>query len=226
MSQLALPLQLADHAVFASFLAAGNETTVSTLREIASGAEGPGCWIWGAAGTGKTHLLQAVCDLAGDESVYVPLKMFVDSAPGILDGLASRPLVCLDDVQQVAGKPEWEQALFCLYNDVTDARGRIVAAARAAPRSVAIALPDLASRFSQLTTFQLRALGEVESRAALQLRAAHRGLDLPNETAQFLLNRSRRDMASLYDVLDRLDSEALRAQRRLTIPFVKSVLGS
>jgi DnaA family protein len=47
---------------------------------------------------------------------------------------------------------------------------------------------------------------------------------LPDDTAQFLLSRSRRDMASLYGVLDRLDDEALRAQRRLTIPFVKGVL--
>jgi len=58
----------------------------------------------------------------------------------------------------------------------------------------------------------------------LQLRAGHRGLDLPDETAQFLLNRSRRDMASLYKLLDTLDDEALRAQRRLTIPFVRDVI--
>ena len=31
-------------------------------------------------------------------------------------------------------------------------------------------------------------------------------------------------MASLYDVLDVLDEEALRAQRRLTVPFVRDVL--
>ena len=59
---------------------------------------------------------------------------------------------------------------------------------------------------------------------ALQLRATHRGLDLPDETASYLLSRSRRDMASLYDVLDVLDEEALRAQRRLTVPFVRDVL--
>jgi DnaA family protein len=60
---------------------------------------------------------------------------------------------------------------------------------------------------------------------ALRLRAGQRGLDLPDETASFLLNRTRRDMASLYRLLDELDKEALIARRRLTIPFVREVLG-
>jgi DnaA family protein len=59
---------------------------------------------------------------------------------------------------------------------------------------------------------------------ALKLRARHRGLELPDDTARFLLSRSRRDMTSLYRLLDKLDAEALIAQRRLTIPFVRDVL--
>jgi DnaA family protein len=92
-------------------------------------------------------------------------------------------------------------------------------------RECPIELPDLQSRLARLATFQVNALGDDERVQALQLRARHRGLDLPDETARFLLSRSRRDMASLYGVLDKLDSEALRAKRRLTIPFVKEVLG-
>jgi len=87
-----------------------------------------------------------------------------------------------------------------------------------------ISLPDLQSRLARLVTYQVQALGEDERILALQLRARHRGLDLPDDTARYLLSRSRRDMASLYGLLDKLDLEALRAQRRLTIPFVKEVL--
>jgi DnaA family protein len=82
----------------------------------------------------------------------------------------------------------------------------------------------LQSRLARLATFQVRTLSDEERIEALQLRAEHRGLDLPDDTARFLLSRSRRDMASLYELLDKLDEEALRAQRRLTIPFVKEVL--
>jgi len=224
MSQLVLPLRLADHAVFDSFFALGNETLVATLAEVAAGRGDHGCWLWGAPATGKTHLLQAVCDRAGDGSVYVPLSMFVGAGPAILDGLAGRQLVCIDDVDAVAGDADWEIALFDLYNQIVDAGGQLVVSASSAPRESAFELADLRSRLSRLPVFQLQSLDDEQRVAALQLRARHRGLKLPGETAHYLLKRSKRDMASLFDVLDKLDLESLRAQRRLTIPFVRDVL--
>ena len=121
MSQLALPLQLADHAVFASFLPGGNAALVATLRALADGDEGHGCWLWGANSTGKTHLLQDVCENAGDRSAYVPLSLFSAAGADILDGLASRELVCIDDIDRVVGDDAWEAALFDLCNQVFDA---------------------------------------------------------------------------------------------------------
>ncbi len=225
MSQLALPLQLADHAVFASFLERGNETLVSTLSGIADGNDGYGCWLWGPPATGKTHLLQAVCDAAGDRSAYLPLSMFAAAGPQLLEGLSSREVVCLDDVNVALGDSAWEAALFGLCNQIIDAGGQLVVSAAAPPRESSIMLPDLGSRLRKLPVFQVHALNEAERVEALQLRSGHRGLELPDDTARYLLKHSRRDMASLYDLLDKLDKEALRAKRRLTIPFVRSVVG-
>ncbi len=224
MSQLALPLQLADHAVFTSFLPDGNETLVATLQELASGGNGHGCWLWGADANGKTHLLQAVCDVAGDRSAYVPLSLFDTAGAVILDGLANRELVCIDDIDRVVGDDLWEAALFDLCNQVFDAGGQLVVSASSSPRECMIVLPDLSSRLSRLPVFQIRPLDEDELVAALQLRSRHRGLELPDVAARYLLKRSRRDMASLYELLDRLDFAALRAKRRLTVPFVRDVL--
>ena len=224
MSQLALPLRLADHAVFASFLGDGNEGPVAMLQAQADGTSDTGCWLWGPAASGKTHLLQATCDRAGDRSVYVPLPMLVDTDPAVLEGLGRRELVCIDDLDVVAGRDEWERALFELCNEILDLGGRLVIAAAHAPRHSRIVLADLASRLSRLPVFQLRPLAEARRAAALQLRAGHRGLELPDDTARYLLSHSRRDMTSLYKLLDKLDAEALRAQRRLTIPFVKAVM--
>lgn len=224
MSQLALPLQLADHAVFASFLDSGNEALVATLANIASGGDGHGCWLSGARATGKTHLLQAVCENAGDRSVYLPMVTIVQAGPEILDGLASRELICIDDIQEITGDPNWEAALFDLCNQVFDAHGQLIVSAASSPRECPFELADLRSRFSKLPVFQMHVLNDDERVAALQLRSRHRGLDLPDDAAKYLLKRSRRDMASLYELLDRLDREALRAKRRLTIPFVRSVL--
>jgi DnaA family protein len=226
MSQLVLPIRLADHAVFESFLAAGNEALVATLGALADRDSDHGCWLWGAPATGKTHLLQAVCERAGDRAVYLPLSVLADAGPAVLEGLARRELVCIDDLDAVLGDAAWEAALFDLCNQLTDGGGQLAVAASAAPRESAIGLADLASRLSRLAVFRVQPLDDEQRIAALQLRATHRGLDLPDESARYLIKRSRRDMASLYELLDKLDLEALRAQRRLTIPFVRDVLRS
>ncbi len=224
MSQLALPIGLDDHAVFESFLPAGNEELVDRLLGLASGEAEGGCWLWGAPSTGKTHLLQAVCDRAGDRSVYVPIRVLADAGPALIVGLESREIVCIDDLDVVAGREGWERAVFNLYNELLANGGQLIVAASMAPRECGFDLPDLSSRMSQLPTYALTMLGEDDRVAALQLRAEHRGLDLPKDTARFLLKRSRRDMTTLYTLLDRLDREALKAKRRLTIPFVRGVL--
>ena len=224
MTQLALPLQLADHAVFASYLESGNEALVATLTRIAGDDDGHGCWLWGASATGKTHLLQAVCEAAGDRAAYMPLSSIAGFGPGILEGLSSRDLICIDDIDRVAGQPEWEVALFDLCNQIFDAGSQLLVSATSSPRECPMELADLRSRLARLPVFQIHALGENELVSALKLRSRHRGLELPDDTARYLLKRSRRDMASLYELLDTLDKEALRAKRRLTIPFVREVL--
>jgi DnaA family protein len=224
LSQLALPLKLQDHAVFDSFFAAGNDGLVAFLLDISVSGRGPGCYIWGPPASGKTHLLQAVCERIGDESVYLPLGEILEAGAGVLQGLAERQFVCVDDLQLVVGEAAWELALFELWNQIADNSGVLIVASTTPPKDSGIVLADLESRLSRLTVFRSNELDEDDRIKALQLRAKFRGLDLPDETANYLLSRSRRDMKSLYRLLDRLDDEALIAKRRLTIPFVRGVL--
>ncbi len=225
MTQLVLPIRLADHAVFETFYPVGNEAAVAHLRSIAAAEAGHGAWLWGAPASGKTHLLQAACERAGDRAVYLTFENPAIADPALLDGLERRALVCLDDVDSIVGDMEWEHAMFALFNAIADAGGQMVLASASAPRSCRFALPDLASRAASLPVFQLRVLDDSACAQALRLRAKRRGLELPNETLRYLLTRSRRDMRSLYRLLDRLDLAALRAQRKLTIPFVRDVIG-
>ena len=225
MSQLALPLKLADHAVFDSFHPAGNETAVAALERLASPGE-RGAWLWGGSGTGKTHLLQAVCASAGDTAMYLPLGELAAANPALVEGLEERALICVDDIDRVAGHAGWEQGLFSLYNALSEHGRTLLVASTASPREAGFALADLDSRLKQLPVFRLSALGDAERAEALRLRARHRGIELPRETASYLLKRSRRDMKSLYALLDTLDTAALSQQRRLTVPFVRAVLDS
>jgi DnaA-homolog protein len=226
MRQLPLGVRLQDRAVFASFLAGRNLQALEHVRALSSGAAGGVAWLAGPVGAGKTHLLQAACAAAGAtrRAGYFPLAELGALGSGVLDGLRDIECLCLDDVDTVAGTAEWERALFGLFCAIEERGGRLIAAAAAPPALLTWALPDLASRFAASAVFQLRVLDEAEQREALKLRAQVRGLDLPEETARYLQRRFPRDMRTLYELLDTLDEAAIIAQRRLTVPFIRSVL--
>jgi DnaA family protein len=227
MQQLPLGVRLPDRAVFASFLPARNGQAVDHLRQVAEAQLAGTTWLCGPQGAGKTHLLQAVCAWANTRmsAAYVPLRELGKLGVGVLDGLRQLECLCLDDLDEVAGQLEWERELFGLWGEIEESGGRLVTAAQAPPALLQWALPDMGSRFSASAVFQLRVLDEAEQQAALQLRARLRGFELPEETSRWLQRRYPRDMKRLYELLDTLDEAALVAQRRLTVPFIREVLG-
>lgn len=225
--QLPLGLVLRDSARFDSFFAGQNREAVTGLRASASGEGESLIYIAGPAGTGKTHLLQAACQqaaLCGRSSAYLPLQELQELQPAIFAGMERQDLVCLDDVPALAGLDAWERGLFDLFNRVRDAGGTLLVAGEQRPDQSGLILPDLVSRLGWGVTYVLKMLDEPGVLAALACRARGRGLELPEETAQFLLRRFPRDLPTLFSLLDTLDTASLVEQRRLTVPFVKSVL--
>jgi DnaA family protein len=228
MRQLPLGVRLPDRAVFVSFLPARNVEALEHARRVAAGEFAGLTWLCGPPGVGKTHLLQAICSAASERlrAGYVPLAEFTPLGIEVLEGLGQLECLCMDDLDAVVGRLEWERALFALLRELQDAGGRLVLAASAPPALLRWALPDLASRCAAGAVLQLRPLDESEQQAALRLRARVRGLELPDETLQWLQRRFPRDMRSLYELLDTLDEAALAAQRRITIPFIREVLSA
>jgi DnaA family protein len=226
MKQLPLGVQLRAQARFDTVIAGHNARPLAHVRALA-GADAPSVtWLWGEPATGKTHWLQAACVAAhdaGKRAGYVPL-----GEPGIdtrtIEGWEALDLVCADDLHRVAGDGAWERALFTLHNGLIERGGALLAAADRSPATLAFALPDLASRLRAAAVFRLVPLDDAGCLEALQAHARARGLELPAETARYLLRRTPRDMHSLCGTLERLDSASLAAQRRLTVPFVRELL--
>ena len=227
MQQLPLGVRLPDRAVFASFLPARNGEALEHARRVADGEVTGATWICGPASAGKTHLLQATCSRAAESrrAGYFPLVDLASLGVGVLEGLPQLECVCLDDLEAVVGRLEWEKAIFGLLRELEESGGALVMAARPPPALLDWALPDLGSRCAAAAVLRLRALDEAEQQLALQLRARLRGVELPAETSRWLQRRFPRDMGRLYGLLDTLDEAALAAQRRLTVPFIREVLG-
>ncbi len=247
MKQLALGVRLRADAVFASFAPGHNAELIAALK----GPRTAPLWLWGGEGAGKTHLLQAVCAAAAEQAAagdaaaaypaepqagegyaaaayaaaaYFPLERSLSLPPEALAGFEHCRVLCVDDVDAIAGDLRWEEALFSLYNAAAELGTRLIFAARAAPRGIEWGLADWRSRAGSFVIYQLRDLDEPGRVEALRLRAAQRGLELPPDAADYLLRRMPRDLPSLFEILDHLDEASLIAQRRLTVPFIRDAL--
>lgn len=226
--QLALGFRLRDDATFASFLPGNNQQVLRAALDIVKGIGDNFIYIWGAEGAGRSHLLQAICHAAPEanhSAFYVPLSNPDQLAAELFEGLENINLVCLDDIERIAGNSFWEEQLFHLFNRIRANNNRLIVTANTTPNNLAIKLPDLKSRLSWGTVYQMQILDDDQKLAALQLRAQSRGLDLDPAVGKFLLRRCPRNMLQLFTTLENLDQESLAKQRRLTIPFVKDVLG-
>lgn len=226
--QLSLEVKLDDQATFDNFYAPRG--TPQHLATFVLQDEGQKyAYLVGAEGSGLSHLLQAACQKTAlghnAGAVYMPLKEMQDYPPEqVLENLESASLLCLDDLQSVVHKQEWQEPLFNLFNRCMDAGTKLVIAAHAMPGDLDLDLDDLLSRLKSGVLLQMLAYKDADQRRLLQHRANRRGLYLSDEVALFLLNRLPRISHQLMEALEKLDDASMQEQRRLTTPFVKSVL--
>lgn len=227
-SQLILDVRLRDGSSLANYVSPRDSEVLERLALAVAGAgtSGAEIYLWGDTGCGRTHLLEACCRLAaqrGAACAYVPLGEYTRLEPSMLEALETVGVVCVDDIHAIAGARVWETALFTLTDRVRDAGGVLVGAGDAPPPRLGLVMPELASRLARGLVYQLPSLDDAGRLAAMRLRARNRGFELPEEVARYILNRYPRDTAALFELLDRIDRTSLARQRRVTIPFVRSL---
>ena len=181
------------------------------------------CMLHGASGSGKTHLLQALCHHA-EHGVYLPLRQLLDFGPASLDGLEHFPLLVIDDVQVIAGNTAWEHRLFELFNAVHGGAGRLCLAADHPAAQLPLELADLRSRLQLCVAYEVHELDDAGKAQVLRQNAAQRGMELKEDAAHYILLHAARSMHALMNVLDVLDRQSLAEQRRLTLPFIKTCM--
>ncbi len=227
MKQIALDIGLASAPSFANYFAGPNDAALKHL-ELWSGNQLRSpvpTYLWGDAGSGKTHLLKAVRESLREQGATVGwLDASTLEPPEFSEAWAA---VCLDDchlftaVQQQAAFNWFVNAL-----NTSDGQPRCVLAAGAVPPADLQVREDLRTRLGWGHVFALQALTDAERRAVLRQEADARGVFLSDEAMDFILNRFSRDLGSLMQLLDQLDGYSLQTQRPITIPLIKSMLES
>ncbi len=225
--QLPLALRWPAHQRFESFVCGANGVALDLLQAAARTSDSAWLHVAGAVGSGRTHLLIAACAAASDggrSAQYLSLATLSARRADAIRGFGGSELLAIDDIEAIAGDRDAEHALFDLYNRCRAEHATLVFAATAPPAQLGIGLPDLVSRLSACTQIALKPLGEDERRALLRERALARGIELDDSVLDWLFARGKRDLASLLEVLDRVDRASLAAKRRVTVPFLRGLL--
>ncbi len=212
---------------FVSFLDTDNALAIEQLKSIALQRTHHHLYLWGEKGAGKSHLLQATCKLASENSAqaaFVPLDEMEQFNPAMLHDLSELELVCVDNIDRLAGKLDWQQALVWLYNELRDNQHSLIMSGLTSPQSNSLELEDLRSRLGWDQVIHLNAADETQVKNILKHKAKERAFELSDEVIEFLLKRVDRDMTSLVALLDKIDHASLIAKRKITIPFIKETL--
>ncbi|WP_372720084.1 DnaA regulatory inactivator Hda [Immundisolibacter sp.] len=229
-AQQPLALQLRTDQTFDSFVASSG-TAAARARQLAqalaSGRERTPLYLWGPPACGKTHLLAATLSSAGTHGLraaYLPLRELGADGAEAVKAFEQFDLVCVDDLDTVAGNEAVELAVFHLYDRLRSSRGRIIVTGSATPTGLGLCRPELKSRLGWGVSCRLEALGDSDKRVVLLRRAEGQGLNLGEPVADYLLRHHSRDLHRLLQQLDMLDRAALAAQRRVTLPFARELL--
>jgi len=226
--QLPLHFEFRANQTFKNFYPGGNQEIINHLQNCVADTGEQQIFLWGKPGLGKSHLLQACCCQAyilGLRSFYFSFSGSALPDPMVLNGLDDIDVVCFDNIEHLAGDPAWEMAFFNFFNQHRDHGHKLILSAHRAPSDIAIQLPDLKTRLNWGLALKIQPLADHDRIAALTFKANQMGFEISPKAGRFLLTHYVRDLASLWALLEKLDQASLSAKRKLTIPFLKQIMG-
>jgi DnaA family protein len=226
--QLPLLFEFQSNQNFASFFVGNNAEIVSHLQNFLLTSGEQQIFLWGDRGLGKTHLLQACCQLAREQGIYpfyFDCQYIQATSPELLlDGLEYVELVCFDNLECIAGHTEWELALFHFYNQHKAQQHRLLLSSIMSPQNLSIQLPDLKTRLAWGLALKMQPLNDEQLIEAIACKAHDMGFEISTPVGQFLLSHYRHNLASVWSLLEKLDRATLAARRKVTIPFLKQMI--
>ena len=228
-TQLIFPFQVNQKASFDSFFCSpDNIELMSRLTDLASSENTDELIINGAEGSGKSFLMQAICNelsSSGKQFAFIPMNKAINMGVEIFQNLASLDAVCIDDLQLILSKEEWETALFNLINQCQQSYCSLILSFGGNQSLEDITqLPDLLSRIKRMEFMKLQAVQDEFLNQALDFVSQQLDINLEKAELEFLLKHQTREFSLLVDNLMVLDKQAASLKRKITIPLIKETL--
>lgn len=228
-TQLIFPFQVNQKASFASFFCSpDNIELMSRLADLVASKKADELIINGAEGSGKSFLMQAICNelsSSGKQFAFIPMNKAINMGVEIFQNLASLNAVCIDDLQLILSREEWETALFNLINECQQSNCSLILSFGGNQSLEDITqLPDLLSRIKRMEFMKLQAVQDEFLNQALDFVSQQLDINLEKAELEFLLKHQTREFSLLVYNLMVLDKQAASLKRKITIPLIKETL--
>ena len=184
-------------------------------------------FLYGIAGTGKSFLLQSLCNHYTDckkTSLYIPLNEVKEYESSFLDSLEELDLICIDEIDSIAKDNNWEVAIFNLINNCLISNCRLIFCSRLNPSSLNLNLKDLFSRIKKIDHLELFPIREHNLKDALKFIIEQRSLEIGDSEIDYLMTHSTRSLTNILEIIVELDQQSLKLKRRITIPLIKEFI--
>ena len=220
--QLTFPWNKSNKSKFDNFYF---ETSNIKVKDSLLGPED--IFLYGLKQTGKTFLLQSLCNYyfkEGKTSLFIPLKEVMDLGSQITESLESLDLICIDDVDLIAGDDSWEIAIFNLINECLLSNCRLVFCSSSNPSNINFELKDLMSRIKKINHIELSPVKASNLTNAIKFIVNARSINLGEREINYLITYSERSIANLVNIIKKLDDLSMELKRKISIPLIKEVI--
>ncbi len=221
-----------------------NELALAASRAV---AENPATqynplFIWGGAGLGKTHLMQAIAHeiLRKDPDMkvsYISSEKFTNELIASIGNKSTTKniefrdkyrridVLLIDDIQFIAGKTGTQEEFFHTFNDLYTQNKQIIISSDRPPKEIKTLEERLISRFEWglMTDIQMP---DYETRVAiLQAKLNHERKDMPMEVLEYIAMNIKSNIRELEGaLLTVLAYSSLMKNKNIDIALAKDAL--
>lgn len=188
-------------------------------------------YLYGPEGSGKTHLLKSAANeaqLKGLTWVAVDISdILALENPTMLDGLEQNcQVICLDNIDSIAGRPDWEGELFALFNRWQATEGGVfIVTASKDPEEAGFKKRDLLTRLESGASLAIKPLPQDRIAEALVVREREKGNVLSRRNAQKIAKRCETMNESVAVLNKMVKAVMVNKKQKFTDLILRNVLG-
>lgn len=204
-AQLSLNLDIKHDASLSDFSGPGWMSIIDATRQLHVGLIRQ-LYLFGNAGTGKSHLLSAICESFIDmdkSAICLSLQELVHADVHVLSSLENFDVIAIDDLEIITQHSRWQEALFHLINRSREGSSQLIFAATKPASELKFALSDLITRLAQAPAFKVPDGRDIEDRRALlDAIMRRRGWQLDSRITEHLLQEGPHRIGSMMEILN------------------------